>query len=1017
MSSRRTILEDSDDEVDQQLNPSGQPQDPSGIHPDNDSGIFSPSTLESIAASPAFQPYITTVGGEHVLANDAFINTIHDPAAEESTTSPPTEHAVLLTVDLLRKADKKIRMKLFKQKKAHVIFGLWWDYCLSSLQNNFTADATVVKILLSLLKFVHENLADVVKRKADVGKAIARFNVDLDGHVKRTKKAVDASSNECTELKKEVELAENHLNNLPGATVTSSEPANVTSVNKAVTKGPASEQKRSTPASQNTQSTSSEHKDEATLEKERQQAAKLERYKRMMEKNRQFRGVSAALPAAAASPPRSSRDSSGQTGGYTRSDSGQNSSGYDRKPPPESLGNNNYAASPNRSNSGYGRPTSNAAASHNNAPGSRDSGNGRRPPNSAGSNNREDSGFGKRSPPSAPSNAFSAMANDGWGRGDSSAADNDSRGRSSDAPAAADDGWGRNNKATAAADDGWGRSSDAPAAADDGWGRKNKAQAAVDDGWGRSSDFPAATDDGLGRNNKAQAAADDGWGRGTNSSVATATNNEPRANDNAWGRSAAPYSANNSVASMANENDDRPRAPTAASSEPYNPPTNMNKPNPSETYDNDGWGRSAPAPKAKPSVARTTVDDNRDQLWGQTLQGPPIPPYPGSNSAPTDRGHDSRANWESPQKSSGVEGYNRSDTEPSHRGGIIRNNQPAGGFEDRNSNYSQQPNRDGNYADPRNSYDRRDSRASSHQSGSFEPRNDDRRGDYDDRRSRGSSYRSDSPSSSRYNRSDSRGFDDRGRDTRDRFDDRKRDRDESSSRGSRPPKPCKFFFSREGCRTGARCRFSHEEDDRKPQADQSSDRSDYGRRYEDDRGSEEGEVRSTKRSRPNDSRHAAPSSNNTSVSSLPPNGGAGRGRGRNVNLPAWMTNGSATADVPAGAAAAAAPNQPTAAPLSNADLASVLSSVNGVGGSAAPAGRGRGNVDNRPAWITRSDSGPVGANGSSAAAAAHSGMNGRFAPPVAAASVRSDVPAQPSMGRGRGRGTDNRPAWMTRGEA
>ena len=385
-----------------------------------------------------------------------------------------------------------------------------------------------------------------------------------------------------------------------------------------------------------------------------------------------------------------------------------------------------------------------------------------------------------------------------------------------------------------------------------------------------------------------------------------------------------------------------------------------------------------------------------------------------------------------------------SDHEPYPRGGNIRNNQPGGGYDQSNqyaprrddpgyrgSDMQQQSNQYDSRRDQHDmnhgrrsshDYDRRDSRTSSYQSGSSDRRYDDRK-DPADR-----PYRSGSPPRDDRN---SRRFEDDRRDNNDRYDDRKRhDRDDSfrrsDSRGG-DSKVCKYFFTDRGCRNGASCRFSHQAgDDRKPPADRRRDRGSYGRNFEDN-GSEDGEVRPAKRFKGPDI-----SSANNSSTAQPSTAAAGRGMGRgaHVNKPAWMTktdNGPGPTGAPVASSSKpaatytslsnadlASSSKPAAtyASLSNADLANVLSSVTGNAPSISSAGRGRGRGKTLPAWMTKNENNQPGPSGVAVPPVVN-GMNGRFAPPPGA---QNNIPPQPAMGRGRGRGTDNRPAWMTQRE-
>lgn len=90
-------------------------------------------------------------------------------------------------------------------------------------------------------------------------------------------------------------------------------------------------------------------------------------------------------------------------------------------------------------------------------------------------------------------------------------------------------------------------------------------------------------------------------------------------------------------------------------------------------------------------------------------------------------------------------------------------------------------------------------------------------------------------------------------------------------------------------------------------------------------------------------------------------------------------------------------------------------------------GRGRGGDVNKPAWMTANDAGVGAGSGMSAGAGTGSSLADDNAAQLAAQMVRSVVetggaavaaaPPPAGRGRGRGRGADQRPAWMSRGDA
>lgn len=69
-------------------------------------------------------------------------------------------------------------------------------------------------------------------------------------------------------------------------------------------------------------------------------------------------------------------------------------------------------------------------------------------------------------------------------------------------------------------------------------------------------------------------------------------------------------------------------------------------------------------------------------------------------------------------------------------------------------------------------------------------------------------------------------------------------------------------------------------------------------------------------------------------------------------------------------------------------------------------GRGRGGVDNRPAWMTKGQNVQMSATG----------MQAR-GPPSGSQAHAADGGMGRGRGRGRGRGIDNRPAWMSKQES
>ncbi len=127
--------------------------------------------------------------------------------------------------------------------------------------------------------------------------------------------------------------------------------------------------------------------------------------------------------------------------------------------------------------------------------------------------------------------------------------------------------------------------------------------------------------------------------------------------------------------------------------------------------------------------------------------------------------------------------------------------------------------------------------------------------------------------------------------------------------------------------------------------------------------------------------------------------GRGRGRGGVDNRPAWMTKGQSTLN-------GSTPSAPIGGQQPTADPGATFTAPVASAGR----GRGRGGVDNRPAWMTQGQSGP----GNSRVPA--SAVDTQQSNTVSSGEATFSAPPI-GVGRGRGRGgVDNRPAWMTKGQ-
>jgi hypothetical protein len=815
---------------------------------------------------------------------------------------------------------KKDKVKLFKEQKAALIFGDWWDNCLLRLSpdaENGGAENkdVVIKMLMELLKF-STDLTEVIKTKVDLGKAKERMKVDLVGQLEATKAVVDPiKTAEMDAVKARLLLAQQHFKNAYEVEIVARTKSSIEGGQQAAaasadvnSTAPASQANSSAPQDDNAALNSSSHS-----EVDRHKAASEKRMEMLREKNKKRAGVGLASPAQ---PPRPSTNNGG------------------------SMSNSNVMGGSNR-----------------------DDGRGR------GDNARQPPGSGAAT--AAVSNAQASTRSSASEPANNIAMDDGSK-----------EGWGRHIALDDGSKEGWGRRAprDSPPMSDFQQILLHRDKTDTRQ-WGplrrQIPPYPEAREQ--------QQRADPQMNR-------SQPNFEPprnRANDSRGGHDSQ---LNHQPASFTPR--DQPR---------------------DHGYNNDS--RQSYTSNSRDQERDYRSIDSRDNRQPYD-SNPSGPPYDSSRSAPYDS-QSSRHPYPNRTDSS--------DNQPYTHGGNIRNNQPVGGNtgtgyrdEYRSNDASQFVSRTEDGSRRGSEYDRRDSRVSSYSNRSSDRPGDDRR-EFEERwrnDSRPSSYRSDSPP--RENRGPPRTYDDDRRRDEDRFDDRKRrDRDDSGRGGGGGSRSlCKYFFTPRGCRNGSGCRFSHEEgDDRKPSSDRSNERGGRGRdRVFEDGGSEDGEVRPVKRFRGPDRDNIQFNAGNSSAQ--PPAAGAGRGRGRgaHINKPAWMTQGE-NGSVPVGASSVAHASAPIntlsgGVAMNNADLADLLSSVT----ASAPTisvGRGRGNVDNRPAWMTAGETGPSGATSVSAPPPVND-MNGRFAPPPAA--HLSNAPPQQTMGRGRGRGVANKPAWMDQAE-
>eukprot|EP00956_Cyclotella_meneghiniana_P026778 scaffold58694_cov72-Cyclotella_meneghiniana.AAC.5 len=848
--SRRVIIEDSDDD-------------------DNDGMLGQ------------YAPFLKPSGQSYVLdknRQDDFINLI------PTSRAGITEYQMHAITSALRACEKKIRIKLFRQNKAEIIFGSWWDYSLTKLGDDVNNE-NVKNLLLEMMNF-STVLQDTIKNKTDLKKAKDRMRVDLVKQLEATKTVI-SNLNGLDEIKAQLVSVEDHFRKVYQVEIGASSPSEP--ANSAVAPSQsAAAATQSGGISNGSNNAASQDKPKAaapstsgttTTSEDRKAAAAQKRLESMKKTQMRRVGVVASSPA---------------------------------KPSP---------VKPSANDGGWGThaPAPAAAAAANNSSAANDGG-----------------GWGTRAPAPASSRSNSASAN----------------------------GGGLIKQASASAPPRSANSS----SNDGGWGRHNSAPPAP-------APYPESSSSSR---NDSQ----------TNQSRYTAR--EPETNRSYQGSSQGLNESRNNVA-----HDDKPNhqqsnyGSTDRASNGY-----------SSMAGSVSQSTRQPSNYGSYESSRNDAHDSRSDHQS----------YSGSNNRVSST-YDSQSNRQFPGSSV---------TEPYSHGGNIRNNQPVGGT---GSTIGGSTGYHSNNNDPqqRDQYvSRRDDTGYSRGNETprppiqFTPREDidpSRRVsyDYNKRDSGASSYHS--RSNERAN--DRRDYEDRRRDERPpsnsrRYDDDRRESSRGSGGSSR--RRCNYFFSEKGCRNGASCRFSHEDDDGdKPPSDRFNERG--RRRNFEDGGSEDGELRPAKRFRGPDNGNPQPSVINVSTAPLSAaETGRGRGRGAHLNKPAWMTQTENAQSGPTSAGAAAG----ATLQLNNSDLLNVLSSVNTPAPSVSTAGgvgRGRGRgTDNRPAWMTQAESTGTTANHATATET----MNGRFAPPPSV--QRNNPPPEQAAGRGRGRGTDNRPAWMTRAE-
>jgi hypothetical protein len=141
----------------------------------------------------------------------------------EAITSNPSSYQKLAIISAFRAMPKKYKMKLFKEQKAALIFGSWWDNCLLRLSPAENGGAKngdeVIKMLIDLINFTTE-LKEVIRTKVELGKVKERMMVDLVGQLEATRAVIDQIKAAGMDgVKAQLLKAEQHFKNAYGVEI------------------------------------------------------------------------------------------------------------------------------------------------------------------------------------------------------------------------------------------------------------------------------------------------------------------------------------------------------------------------------------------------------------------------------------------------------------------------------------------------------------------------------------------------------------------------------------------------------------------------------------------------------------------------------------------------------------------------------------------------------------------------------------------------------------------------------
>ncbi len=142
--------------------------------------------------------------------------------------------------------------------------------------------------------------------------------------------------------------------------------------------------------------------------------------------------------------------------------------------------------------------------------------------------------------------------------------------------------------------------------------------------------------------------------------------------------------------------------------------------------------------------------------------------------------------------------------------------------------------------------------------------------------------------------------------------------------------------------------------------------------------------------------------------------GRGRGRGKDMNKPAWMTRqeGHSNTNIAAGQGTTSFPPQDKS--VNSLDIGRGANVSSRVPGGSVSRGRGRGKDMNKPAWMTHQETASTMSMNSVSTTTSRNTSRNTSQHSVVSNTSSAEVATGQGRGRGRGRGKDmNKPAWMT----